>query len=208
MRLLKILLLGSLFSTSAHATVLFENTWDTSVGQSSAWCSSCGTRWRAFDTFTLDQNSSISQIDAELYLSGVSQINYSIWDTGRNTQLFSQTVSVGDLLVNSGYGSSNRFVSAAISGLQLGAGSYALSIWNSAAGGTLGWHAIRGWNDGSNTQCYYATTNSTCYSRRGDQAFSLHGLQQVSVPEPTSIALFVMGIVALVLIRKKTYGQA
>lgn len=201
MRYVTALWLSLIFSASAQAGVIFENAWDTNQYQGPAWCSSCGSTWRTFDTFTLDSAANIGQIDAELWMDNrVSSVNYSIWDSSRTTQLFSQTIARGDLLINTGWGYSNRFTSATISGLSLGAGTYALSIWDGGASGTLGWHAARSSNDGSNMQCYSPTDNQNrCYSRRGDQTMRLHA---VAVPEPGVLGMFAMGLIALTATRR------
>lgn len=195
------------FGTSAaNADVIaFENAWDTSVDQGPAWCTSCGDTWRVFDTFTLTSSATITQIDAELAFIGTTQVNYSIWTADRTTELFSQTIAFGDLTIDGGgQGTLNNFVSAAISGLWLGAGTYALSIWDMEATTTMGWHAALDTVDGSNIQCINPSdTQNDCFARDGDQAFRL-----IAVPEPGTLALFGMGLLGLGLAGRKSKAGA
>ena len=173
-----------------------------------AWCSSCGTMWRIWDNFTLAEDSEITQIDARLFVAGSPHVEYSVWTADRSTLLFSQVHSVYDLVIDAFAGSAESDVVAAITGLQLSAGNYALSIWDLGyAGSDLGWYATS-W--GNNRLAYQSLTfDGTGHSGGGtnlEMAFRMRG-RGVSVPEPGTFVLLGVGLAGLACSRRRIAGS-
>lgn len=195
---------GTLTCTGAMAATLAQNDWDTNVNQSSAYCSSCGSYWRQSDEFTLSADSNIFDIESELYLSSVSSINYSIWDTGLTTELYSRTFSIGELY-REGAGVSNNFIRASFDDLQLSAGTYALSIWNGGNNGVLGWHQRLN-STGTSTQCI-TSSFTNCYSR-GDMTLRIIGEEIAPVPLPAGLPLLVGALGSFVWLRRRRAHKA
>lgn len=195
--------------------VVFENAYEDQASVAGpAWCSGCGTVWRVWDTFTLQADTEVTQIDARLYLSMTEQVEYSIWTPDRSGILFSRVFAVSDLNIDPFGGLMESDATATIFGLHLAAGDYALSIWDMASRGShFAWY--------STTYKYSATHNTRGsgyqslfhdgYGPNGggtgeDMAFRVHGI--TTVPEPGTIALLALGLLGMMLTHRRRVARA
>lgn len=183
-------LIAAVTTSLSFATVLFGHAFPT-PNSTSAWCSSCGGSYQEFDQFVLTNQSTITDIDALLYLRGTSSINYIIYDATRTTQLFSENFALGSLTTTS-LGGPAYNVGAGFTGLNLAAGTYYLSILGNSSA-TTAWYQSSVTVDGKSFQ-----TNGGGGTGR-DQAFTISG----TVPEPTTIALLGLGLLGFAAARRR-----
>ncbi len=184
---------GLLAGGPAKATVLFEHTFGDPT-TNSAWCTSCQGSFRVFDQFTLAADATISQIDARLWLDPQVGVEYSVWDTTMTTQLFAQTVALADLNLTS-LGGTAYDVTAGISGLNLTAGTYMLSIYNPSSASVVAW--FQNGLQGSSFQ-----TQGGGGSDR-QMSFRLVGNGGTAVPEPSALALCGLALFGVGVARKR-----
>lgn len=189
--------------------VVFENAYDDQVTVAGpAWCSGCGTWWRVWDTFTLQADTEITQIDARLYLIGTQSVEYSIWKTDLSEILFSRVFTMSELSYNPFGGMMESDVTAQTDALSLVAGEYALSIWDMAARGShFAWYSttykysLDHRVEGSGYQSLFHDGYGPNGGGTGeDMAFRVHGI--TAVPEPGTIALLLLGLLGMSLTRR------
>ena len=197
------ILIGVTSGRADAASILFENPYPPVSTES--WCTSCDEFYRVWDTFVLTSDSTITQIDAALVLptSGDGDIEYSVWDASRTTQLFSQTVALASLTVTPISGTTAD-VSAAITGLTLSAGTYYLSIYDETF---LAWHAVPTPIDGSGVQTIGADPSSQISGDGNfkDFAFRIVGdpaSTVAPVPEPATLSLLGLGLAGAAVRRR------
>lgn len=182
-------LLTTLVASASADEILYQHPYP-GVETTSAWCTACGLSYRVWDQFDLAEDSTITQIQARLYLNPATMgnpIEYSIWDTTRTTQLFSQSFAQGDLSVVN-LGDPANDISADMTGLNLAAGSYALSIYHARSGQDFAWYQTEVTVQGRSFQ-----TDGGGGTNK-DMAFRIIG---TAIPEPTSLTLFALGLLAL-----------
>lgn len=178
--------------------------WDNGSGTSNTgggYCGSCGAvdAYTMFDNFSLSTSLGSASLEWDAafgnFLSPTGAVRVGVWSNYNSGQLWSQLFNYSDLTLVSNNGGSNKTVSTLLSGLNLSAGNYWLSLsgenmyFNTSGSGTSGqvWSGNLG--NGGNPQ------NVT------ELGFRLYGASS-NVPEPSAIILFALGLVGLTLVRR------
>jgi hypothetical protein len=185
------------FSVVASARadeVLYEHPFPTPL---EPWCTSCFGSFRVWDVFDLASNSAVTQIDARVYLdSGTfsAPLEFSVWDTTRSVQYFSQSFAAEDLSITP-LGHPAFDISAGMTGLNLPAGSYALSLYYFVPSEQFAWYSTNVTVHGRSVQTFDAA--GTIISGGGnarDMAFRIIGER---VPEPSAGLLAAIAVSAV-----------
>ena len=197
-----------LVSSSAYSAVLFENAYTdgTTADTSTNWCSSCGSTWRVWDTFTLGADSDISSIDARIYssIATLPSLSFEIFTADRTTSLYTKVFTESEMSYSHVSGP-NYDLTVFFSDLVLDAGSYALSIWDMGnTSSTFAWSQTTALHDGSGYQSYNADGTGTLGGGTGkDMAFRVHGGPATDVPSPAPLLLIGLGLAAVGYTRRK-----
>ena len=183
---------------TASAGIIFESVDDINdAGDISTlgWCSSCDGRYQAFDTFTLGSDKSVTGFSVSVYTpSGYwpNDVTFSIWTIGGiNTlgvEIFNQTIShtaFDETVLNSNV---SVVRTDDVVGLNLLAGSYFLSFYNPEM------LAINGYSSGLGN--FIQINGSDVLTEDDRLGFVLYN-DAVNVPEPSTLAIFALGMIGL-----------
>lgn len=200
---LSLLCVGLIWGNTAQAVVVFENPYADTALSTSAWCSSCGSNYRSWDTFSLSADTSINQIDARLYFSNTTSIEYSIWSADLSTQIFTQSFNVADLSRVS-LGGPQFETAATLTGLNLTAGTYYLSIYDGGnPNSTFAWYNTTT-VDSSGRQTIAADPFSGLSGGGNGKDFAFRVNGTTSVPEPATLLLLGFGIAGLGFAKRRS----
>jgi hypothetical protein len=193
-------LVCSAIPMSASADVVFQsvgNLGDTSK-LTSPWCSGCGSSFRIFDQFTLNEHESINGFSVALYSPAPywgSGMNFSVWTVGAGdvpgTQLFSQNLSNADFTTQAIRNDALIASTGKVTGLDLDAGNYYVSFYNP-------YLAVWGYNGGGGDLYqqgighYEGTSAGFTLSAAANQ-----------VPEPAGLALFAVAMACAMGARRR-----
>lgn len=189
---------------SASADVVFQsinNLGDTSK-LTSPWCSGCGSSYRVFDQFTLNEHESINGFSVALYSPAPywgSGMTFSVWTVGAGdvpgTQLFSQSLSNADFTTQAIRGDALIASTDKVSGLDLDAGNYYVSFYNTNL-------AVWGYNGGGGDLYQQGAGR-----REGTSAGFTLSAAANQVPEPAGLALFAVAMACAMGARKRGKGN-
>lgn len=199
---------------SASAAVFsYEQAWNLS-GASPA-CSSCGDEWRAFDSFTLDSDTTITSIATQLDLGKSTSLNLSIWEVGGTSALYDATYDltatpIAGVTVDAVAGAAYDTITAAVDNWTLAAGTYWLGVWNGAVEGqNLKWYGA-GTGSGTFSHCgdteveAFITDGQDCY-KTGALSMSITGetADVSAVPLPAGLPLMIGALAAFGLVARR-----
>ncbi len=192
-------------TTAANAAILFQHPFVLGDG-SGGWCSSCVGEFREWDAFDLAFAANVTEIDARLAFTSdpalETDLQYSVWDSTRTTQLFSESFTAAGLTIIS-LGGPNYDVFAPIAGLTLNAGTYYLSIYDPLPPdqSSVAWYNTNVTVDGRSRQSLGAAPLPLAGGGTGlDLAFRIIG-----VPEPGTLLLLALGLIALGTLRCRSF---
>ncbi len=188
----------------ANATLVFNNGYGTSnLGGLCASCGSAGT-YTQIDDFTLGASYStlVFEWDASFFHANTTSIQLGIWQSENSTQLFSKTINFADLdsatvNVQGMFGgwqpSQNITVSYKWSGLNLGAGTY----WLSLSGDDMHFDESLA-NQGNGSQIEALTLGRGVFGGMHTLSTPFRVYDGIAaVPLPSSIVLFTSVVVSL-----------
>jgi hypothetical protein len=195
-KMLKAAVAGVALSVSslANAGLIVDNGTDTvNIGGS---CSSCGTSsWQVFDDFTLGSFQELDYLSVDFSTKNYDNVEFSIWNSNLTTKLFSFNYawSLGTFVTNVDSTYDNVTANIDLGNASLNAGQYYLSLWGTDT------YVMR---SGGGSHLQFSSSNLSDYSnqpqnvRTSDLHFRLHS-DSVDVPEPTTLAIFALGIMGL-----------
>jgi hypothetical protein len=165
-------------------------------------CSSCNGFGQVFDDFTLLQSYELSYMNIDFVSFYHDDVEFSIWNSDLSVKLFSfeYTWDIGTFVMNFDGVADNVTATVSLQSSLLEAGKYYVSFLGKDTssmisptddGNTFIQHKYAGMSD-------YSTTSPEWV--RGD---NIHFRMYAKVPEPSTIAIFALGIIALVSRRYK-----
>ena len=184
----------------ANAGLIIDN--GTDIVNTGGSCSSCGSSgWQVFDDFTLTQSYDLDYLDIDFSTRSYADVEFSIWSNTLSDKLFTYNYSwtAGSFITNVNSFNDNVTVSLELGNTSLTAGTYYLSIHGTDT------YVMR---DGSGSHLQFATSGLTDYStqtqnvRGSDLHFRLYS-DATEVPEPSTLAIFTLGIMGLTARRFK-----
>lgn len=183
----------------ANAGLIVDNGTDiVNIGGS---CSSCGTSFQAFDDFTLSQDYNLDYLDIDFSTLNYDNVEFSIWNNTLSEKLFSYNYSwaAGTFITNVNPGFNNVTVTLDLGSSSLTAGTYYLSLLGTDTYVML---------SGTGTHLQFSTAGLSDYSTQtgwemtSDLHFRLYS-ETTEVPEPSTLAIFALGIMGLAARRFK-----
>lgn len=199
---------------AANAAVFsYEQAWNLTDGAPA--CSSCGDEWRAFDSFTLDTETTITSIATQLDLGNSKSMELSIWEVGGTSALYDATYDltatpIDGVTVTTVAGEAYDTISATVDNWTLAAGTYWLGVWNGAVEGqTLTWY---GAGTGSGTFNHCSDTEVEAFITDGQDCFKTGALSMSitgetadvsAVPLPAGLPLMIGALAAFGLVARR-----
>jgi hypothetical protein len=182
-------LVASAAAGAASAAVVWSSVPDLTVTPSvDAWCSSCGGSYEPLDQFNLAAPAQITGFDLVALnaygYNAVQPITFDVYNADHSALVFSEIVIPSFVQAT---GRDDAIVTASVSGLDLGSGTY----WASFRAFTFG---VPGFSNGGNGSLIDTTpgTGVESFQLGGNTGYQLLGVAG-AVPEPSTWAVMLFG---------------